>query len=339
MSEKNKKENKLGNVLDLRTKNKEPQLNQPVTQKKKTGKWGIKKILLIIGLALTLSLGIQFYAIYELGSTNILIRLKSKIIPYPAARVDFNLVTYNQFLSDLDSYKLYYKVTEEQDFTSEEGQKEFEKLKKDLLETLIEDEIIKKEAKKINLAVSEEEIDQEYKQLSDKLGAENEESLKKIIKDYYNWDVKTFRSKIKATLYRKKMEAWVAKDPELNKDKKAKAEEILKRIESGEDFAALAKEFSNDPSAVDGGKMDWIEKNSYSEDYEKVAFSLEKGQVSKVVVTDFGFYIIKIEDKKEDQINVRHILIKPTELSEWLKTKKDEYQVKRYLPLTKIKSQ
>lgn len=81
---------------------------------------------------------------------------------------------------------------------------------------------------------------------------------------------------------------------------RSKAEDILKRIKAGEDFAKLASEFSEDPGSKNkGGDLGFFPKGRMVPDFEKVAFSLKPGEVSDIVETPFGFHIIKVEEKKE----------------------------------------
>ncbi len=76
-------------------------------------------------------------------------------------------------------------------------------------------------------------------------------------------------------------------------------EKILERVEKGEDFSELAKRFSQDPgSAQKGGELGWFEEGMMVKEFEQAAFSLEKGEVSPIVKTQYGFHIIKVDDRK-----------------------------------------
>jgi len=79
---------------------------------------------------------------------------------------------------------------------------------------------------------------------------------------------------------------------------KEEAEEVLKEIKGGKDFAALAKEKSNCPSAKKGGDLGWISKGRMDPAFEKAAFALGTGDISDVVKTSYGYHIIKAEDKR-----------------------------------------
>ncbi|SDG00148.1 SurA N-terminal domain-containing protein [Phytopseudomonas seleniipraecipitans] len=76
---------------------------------------------------------------------------------------------------------------------------------------------------------------------------------------------------------------------------KAKIEEIQKRLQQGEDFAALAKEFSQDPgSASDGGDLGYAGKGVYDPAFEDALYALNKDEVSAPVRTEFGWHLIKL---------------------------------------------
>jgi len=84
------------------------------------------------------------------------------------------------------------------------------------------------------------------------------------------------------------------------KKSKKKAEEILGRIKAGEDFAKLATEVSDDPgSKIKGGDLGFFPKGRMVPDFEKAAFSLKPGEISDIIETQFGFHIIKVEERKD----------------------------------------
>jgi peptidyl-prolyl cis-trans isomerase C len=76
------------------------------------------------------------------------------------------------------------------------------------------------------------------------------------------------------------------------------AKAIEAELKKGADFAALAKEKSKDPGAAEGGDLGYFTKDQMVPEFADVAFKLDKGQISDPVKTQFGWHIIKVEDKR-----------------------------------------
>jgi len=88
--------------------------------------------------------------------------------------------------------------------------------------------------------------------------------------------------------------------PETLQQARGKAEEILRLIKKGEDFAALAGKYSEDiGTAKNGGDLGYFQSGQMAKPFEEAAFSLGKGEVSPVIQTQYGFHIIKVEDISE----------------------------------------
>jgi len=80
---------------------------------------------------------------------------------------------------------------------------------------------------------------------------------------------------------------------------KAKAEDVLKQAKGGSDFAALAKQYSDDEAnAKNGGDLDYFGRGRMVPQFDQVAFTMEAGQISDLVKTEYGYHIIKLTDKK-----------------------------------------
>ena len=116
------------------------------------------------------------------------------------------------------------------------------------------------------------------------------------------------------------IEAYYAAHPELDpKQSKAKAEELLARLRAGGDFNAIAKEYSIDTSNKDqGGDLGWFGRGMMVKPFEDAAFALKPGELSGIVETQFGYHIIKLEERRMqdsptgmpvEQVHARHILI------------------------------
>jgi parvulin-like peptidyl-prolyl isomerase len=114
------------------------------------------------------------------------------------------------------------------------------------------------------------------------------------------------------------VDAYIVRHPEFNSALvRRKAEDVLRRAKAGEDFAALARQFSEDSTTKDGGgDLGWFGRGQMVKEFEDAAFALSDGQVSGIVETQFGLHIIKVEGRRMssandpvEQVRARHILI------------------------------
>lgn len=82
-------------------------------------------------------------------------------------------------------------------------------------------------------------------------------------------------------------------------EEEAQAKAVAERLKKGEDFAKVAAELSKDPgSGKEGGSLGWFTKDRMVPEFAEAAFKLEKGQVSDPVKSQFGWHVIKLEDKR-----------------------------------------
>jgi len=94
----------------------------------------------------------------------------------------------------------------------------------------------------------------------------------------------------------------VKSDAAKKEEARKKLEDIQKRVQKGEDFAVLAKDFSQDASAAQGGDLGTIPRGRMPKALDDAAFSLKPGEVSNVVETELGFHLIKVHEKKPEKV-------------------------------------
>lgn len=93
---------------------------------------------------------------------------------------------------------------------------------------------------------------------------------------------------------------------------RAEADSILVKLRAGEDFAALAKHYSEDPGTKEkGGDLGWFRRGQMVQSFEDAAYAMVPGEISGIVESPFGFHIIKLEKIRGAERSARHILIKP----------------------------
>jgi len=89
---------------------------------------------------------------------------------------------------------------------------------------------------------------------------------------------------------------------------RAEAETLQQRADNGEDFAALASEYSDCPSKAQGGDLGFFKRGMMVKPFEDAAFAMGVGEVSGIVESQFGYHIIKVTEVKGDEVRASHIL-------------------------------
>lgn len=190
------------------------------------------------------------------------------------------------------------------------------------LDSLITDKLVEQDVAKKKVQINDADVDAELKTIRDRFGSDEEfdtamkqngytmDSLKKGIRQQLGVS-KLFESqmdlsedKLKEYFDKNRASYDTAEQLEVSHiliEKKEDADKALAELKGGADFAAVAKEKSLDTSNKDnGGSLGFIAKGQgYDPAFEEAAFKLNKGELSGVVQSSFGYHIIKVTDKKE----------------------------------------
>lgn len=177
-------------------------------------------------------------------------------------------------------------------------------------------EEVKEKLANINSLPEEEQV--KWKEFKEKTELQIKLQKAQFLTQNYAQDVLTKKFEVTD----EDLEKYMEDNPELTntEEKKTKAEEILKKVKDGGDFAELAKEFSDDPGSKNkGGLYEGIAKGQFAPEFEQVAFALKPGEVHDgIVKTNFGYHIIKLEKLSEAKgvngqtqptFDARHILV------------------------------
>lgn len=197
--------------------------------------------------------------------------------------------------------------TKEGNITKEELYNEMkERYGKEVLRDLVHEKVLSKKFK-----VTDKEIDQEIENLKEMYGVQydlavqqsGEEAIRKMVRlDLLRQkaamdDIKVTDEELKK--YYNEYKPKVRASHILVDDEKT-AKEIKAKLEKGEDFAKLAKQYSKDTgSAQNGGDLGWFGPGKMVEEFEKAAYTLNVGEISNPVKTQFGYHIIKVTDKEK----------------------------------------
>lgn len=110
--------------------------------------------------------------------------------------------------------------------------------------------------------------------------------------------------------------AQIVRYPEVSREAEEEAIEKLaglrERIEKGSSFSSMAILYSEDPgSNKNGGEYKGIKRGQFVKEFESVAFNLKKGEISQPFKSEYGYHIVQLLDKRGEELDLRHILIKP----------------------------
>ncbi|NLY46612.1 MAG: foldase [Tissierella sp.] len=233
-----------------------------------------------------------------------------------------------------------------------------------VLDVLVADKIMQAEVEKQGIVVTDEEIEEDFEEMKGFYGTD--EALNNEL-DNYGLTTEDVKRNIKSNLQIERLlepymditDEEIAQHFEENKagfgqEEQVKASHILveteelalevkAKIDAGEDFAELAKEYSTDEAnSEQGGNLGYFAESKMVKEFSDVAFSLEVGEISDPVKTNFGYHIIKVEDKMEEKAPVLEENIDEIKSQlfqtksydaymKWYSEKLEEYEITSYL--------
>ncbi|MBI5182536.1 MAG: peptidylprolyl isomerase [Nitrospirae bacterium] len=217
------------------------------------------------------------------------------------------------------------------DSSGKEQEQLLNKLTRDILDKMIEKKLQLQIARQRNITINQKEVDTALEDIKARNALPDDEALKRAlamenltleqykkelteqitimrlvsreirsniviseteIKGYYEENKNEYavleEVRLRVILFKEK------DDVEMNK-----AMDVLNQIKNGADFADIARRYSEDPTAKDGGDIGFIKKGQMLPEFEKTALSLKNGEVSDIIKTPSGYYLIKVEDRKE----------------------------------------
>ena len=239
-------------------------------------------------------------------------------------------------------------------------------IKNDVLESLIDREVLFQESKKKGIEVKADAISDQLKSIKQRYPDEaqftemlkgmgltesdvqsqinrgmaiqqliNKEVAEKVIisdeesKQYYDTHPEFFKQpeQVRASHILIKVDENASETQKTEAHKKIK--EVQQKLQKGEDFATLAKTYSEGPSAPGGGNLGYFRRGQMVKPFEDAAFKLKAGETSDIVETPFGYHLIKVFDKQPEKM-LAYAEIKE-QLNEHLKKQKLETEVDAYI--------
>lgn len=283
-------------------------------------------VLTLTGIYLLVG-GLFAALIYQFGWDQSATRWAALIYPLPAARVSGEMIWLSNYYRRLKIYEHYdQRVQTEQPNLLPEDPYE-RKLK--VLNELVQTKLLAQQAQKAGIKVSQTDINDTYKKVVDANGGAD--NFKKVLVDFYGLTPPEFeREFIPEQLYRQKIQDQLFTQVHVRhillKDA-ASAQQVLDRVKKGESFEDLAKNFSQDISTRDkGGDLGWVRRGQLVKPFEDTAFALAAGATTDTLVqTEFGFHIIKVDERKDAQISDQSF-------TDWFDALKNTAKVTRFVP-------
>lgn len=299
-----------------------------------------KHRIVLISTALIIFMLVVFFtystlALYKFQSSSTFLYRVTQVIPFPIARAGGRFVAYENYLFELRHYTHYYENQLETDFSDPKNAPQLADFKKRALDKVINDAYVKQLAQENNITVSAQEVNDQITIVrnQNRLG-DDEKVFEDVLKDYWGWSVEDFKRSLRQELLAQKVAA------QLDTETKARAEAALAEIQSGADFAATVKKYSDDPKSKDangefGYPVDRTDRNLSAKTTDAL-FKLQPGQVSEIVNTGYSLEILKNLETQGDKIRGAHILFNFKDINTYINDLKDKKKVRTYLVLPEV---
>jgi parvulin-like peptidyl-prolyl isomerase len=266
-------------------------------------------------------------SLYKLQTTSTFVYRITQVVPFPIARVQGNMVSYESYLFELRHYMHYYETQQKLSFQTKEGKQQLADYKQRALQSVINDAYVKKLAEKNKVSVTNREVDQEIAivKAQNRLGT-SDQVFEDVLRDFWGWSLNDFKRSLRQQLLTRKV---VSK---LDTGAHQKASAALAEINSGVAFGDVAKKYSNDPAA-NGEYASLIDRSNRDVDARVTAalFALKPGQTSGIIDTGYSLEIVKLAGLEGDKARASHIQINLKNLSDFLNPVKDKQKARRYI--------
>jgi peptidyl-prolyl cis-trans isomerase SurA len=234
-------------------------------------------------------------------------------------------IALNQIMADLNN-----------EYSGAELVAKIEETRRDYLNQMIEDKLILQAAKKLGVIVDDSEVEEQFKEVKSKFpsadifysevqkaGISTEVLKKRYRENIMMGKLVSHEVKDKVVVTPSEIDDYYKKHSEELKAPEAvhiksimlrfedqagepavkqKADDIIRLIKEGRDFGELAKLYSQGLKSEEGGDFGFVEKGQMREDFDKIIFSMKEGEVSEPIKADTGYFIFKIEEKRDTRM-------------------------------------
>lgn len=267
--------------------------------------------VVIISISLLVVVIVAFFtycilALYKFQTTSMFLYRVSQVIPFPIAKAGPRYVAYENYLFELRHFIHYYQTQQRVDFSSESGEAQLNEFRKRAMDRVVDYAYVKELAKKRNISVSDTELNDAIRlvRAQNRLGS-NDQVFEDVLKEFWGWSVSDFKRELRQQMLAQKVIAT------LDETVRVQATEASRRLQAGEDFAVLAKQYSADVISRDNGgnygSSISQSDRTLSPQVIDALFKLQPGQISEVINTGSGLEIIKVIQKDGTKVQAAHI--------------------------------
>ncbi|HSW78564.1 MAG TPA: peptidylprolyl isomerase [Candidatus Babeliales bacterium] len=286
-----------------------------------------KIVAITISVIVAALIGLLVYcymALYRYYQYNTFVYRITQVVPFPVAKAGGHYVAYENYLYELRHYVHYYESQQQRNFGGADRD-QLLLFRKQALKNVTDYAYTKQLASQNHVSVSNKEVDARLAEVrnQNRLGGNNK-VFADVLRDYWGWSINDFKRSLKQEILAEKVAA------KLDSAATQRAVGILAKAKVAPDFAALAKEVSDDPAAkTTGGDYGFgITKTNpnISPEIVDAMFKLKVGEVSDLILASPvlanqgpSLQIVKITGKSGDSVTAQHIVINLKDSSTYIK--------------------
>jgi len=278
-------------------------------------------LLAILVLAIVGSAGVGIYRVYAKTDTDKFTLTVAKILRLPAMKVNGERILYSDYADDLTAIKKL--VAFDKANQGNNASLTPQDMSDQVLWRLANNVLVKEAAAKYGVTVEQKDVDSLKENLLQQFKDLN--AVESEIQQRYGWTFAQYEEKvIKNFILQQKIGEKISTDQNAREEIRNKALAVLNEIKAGKDFAEEAKQYGEDGTKDAGGDLGWFGKGDMVPEFENAVYALKPGEVTQdLVETQYGYHIIKLEEKKTEKtkdakgkmvnaekVHARHILFR-----------------------------
>jgi hypothetical protein len=268
--------------------------------------------VVIISVSLLTVVIVAFFAycllaLYRFHDSSTFLYRVTQVIPFPVAKAGPRYVAYENYLFELRHYVHYYQTQQRVDFNSESGRQQLAEFRKRAMDIVVNDAYVKQVADQHDISVSDREVDDAIRLVrnQNRLGSNNQ-VFEDVLKEFWGWSLSDFKRELRQQMLAQKVVST------LDTATQARAKEAIGRLRAGEDFAAVAKQYSDDAATRDAGGDYGFAIGQSDRDLPPqvidALFRLKAGETSDVINTGTSLEIVRVKDISGDKVHASHIV-------------------------------